>query len=382
MNRTTLIAVGAVALVGVALLVWFWPFGGNGNVLRLPGIVEIQEVRLGSKVGGRVAAVHIREGDIVEPGKVLVTFEAPELERQIDQQAAKTAALEQEWKKAEYGPRKEEIAAARAAEAAAKARMERMDVGFREEEKKQAKSDLEASESDFRQAEEDWDRIKRLYPSSASKAELDAANAARERTRGRYNSVKAKFDLIMAGNREEDKAAAHQEWEQAKANLDLLNAGTREEDKRSAEARYKEAAARLEELKVNYAERQVIAKDKCIIEVLAVRPGDLVPPNQPVIRVLRAEDLWLKVYVPEPQLSKVRLQQKVEVRIDAYPDQVFEGTVIQVASISEFTPRNVQSADERNYQVFAVKVRVDNPHGIFKAGLAAEVVLPLKGPHE
>ena len=109
-----------------------------------------------------------------------------------------------------------------------------------------------------------------------------------------------------------------------------------------------------------------------------MRVGDLVPPNQPIVRVLRAEDLWIKVYVPEPQLSKVQLHQKVQVRIDAYPDVPFEGTVIQVATISEFTPRNVQSIDERHYQVFAVKVRVENPHGIFKAGLAAEVVLPLR----
>ena len=77
---------------------------------------------------------------------------------------------------------------------------------------------------------------------------------------------------------------------------------------------------------------------------------------------------------------KVSLGTKVEVRIDAYPERVFEGTVIQVASISEFTPRNVQSIDERRHQVFAVKVQVENPRGIFKSGLAAEVVLPLEGP--
>src|SRR5207237_9601556 len=136
--------------------------------------------------------------------------------------------------------------------------------------------------------------------------------------------------------------------------------------------------ARLGELRVNLTEKDVVAKEKAIIEVISVRVGDLVPPNQPVGRVLRAEDLWVKVYVPEPQLSLVRLQQAVDVRIDAYPDRTFKGTVIQVASISEFTPRNVQSIDERHYQVFAVKVRVDNPQGIFKAGLAAEVVLPLQ----
>src|SRR5262249_44929592 len=154
------------------------------NTLTLPGIVEIQEVRLGSKVGGRVAKVHVQEGDMVYTGQLLVTFEAPELQQQIVQQAAKVAALEQEWKKALKGPREEEIAAAEAAAEAAKARMERMFAGYREEEKKQTKSEMEAAEGDYKQASEDFERIYKLYPTSASKSDLDAAAAARERTRG------------------------------------------------------------------------------------------------------------------------------------------------------------------------------------------------------
>ena len=101
-------------------------------------------------------------------------------------------------------------------------------------------------------------------------------------------------------------------------------------------------------------------------------------PNQPVVRVLRAADLWVKAYVPETQLGKVRLNQQVDVTIDSYPGKKFQGTVIQIASSSEFTPRNVQSADERKHQVFAIKVHVPDPEGVFKSGMAAEVVLPLQ----
>jgi multidrug resistance efflux pump len=181
----------------------------------------------------------------------------------------------------------------------------------------------------------------------------------------------------MAGSREEDIELARAKWLEARARLTLLEAPGRSEDVLLAEARYRQAEARLAELKINYQERTIYAVEKAIVEVIAVRRGDVVPPNQPVLRVLRAEDLWLKVYVPETQVSKVRLGQQVEVRIDAYPGRPFQGTVIQVATISEFTPRNVQSADERRYQVFAVKVRVDNPGGVFKSGLSAEVRLPL-----
>ena len=111
--------------------------------------------------------------------------------------------------------------------------------------------------------------------------------------------------------------------------------------------------------------------------VLPIRKGDVVNANQPVARVLRAADLWVKVFVPETELGKVRLGQEVTVSIDAYPGKAFQGTVQQIAGVSEFTPRNVQSVSERRHQVFAVKVRVADPQGAFHSGMAAEVVLPL-----
>src|SRR5262249_49962808 len=115
-----------------------------------------------------------------------------------------------------------------------------------------------------------------------------------------------------------------------------------------------------------------------VVEVLSVRKGDVLTPNQTILRVLRADDLWVKVYVPETELGRVQLGQHVDVTIDSYPNRRFAGTVEQIAAESEFTPRNVQSADERRHQVFGVKVRVANPEGVFKSGMAAEVTLPLR----
>jgi multidrug resistance efflux pump len=109
--------------------------------------------------------------------------------------------------------------------------------------------------------------------------------------------------------------------------------------------------------------------------VLGVRKGDVVAPNQAIVRVLRADDLWVKAYVPETELGRVRLGQAVDVGVDGYPGRRFAGTVEQIASESEFMPRNVQSADERRSQVFGVKVRVANPDGMFKSGMAAEIVM-------
>src|SRR5205085_1921233 len=134
----------------------------------------------------------------------------------------------------------------------------------------------------------------------------------------------------------------------------LLRAGTRYEDKKSAEARLLEARGKLDEIETNLREAVVRAPARVFIEVLAVRKGDLVPPNQPVLRVLRADDLWVKAYVPETELGKVRPDAEVDVTIDAYPGRQFRASIMHISAASEFTPRNVQSAEERRYQVFGI----------------------------
>lgn len=365
-----------LAAVGSALG-FFWPFGKDGQELRLQGIVEIHEVRLGSKIGGRVRAVHVQEGDVVKPGRLLVEFEAPELEAQAKQWSARVQADRAARDRARNGPRLQEIEAGRAAMEAAAARLEKMKAGWREEEKRQARNERDMALADLEQAREEFSRVQRLYPKSVSRSEYDAARFAEERTRHRYEAARAKSEMLEKGNRKEDIAEATSDWLSAQNKYYLLLEGTREEDIREAEARLAEAQAKLQEIRANLRERKVTCPEKAVIEVLAVRVGDLVPANQPIVRVLYAKELWVKVYVPETQLGMVRLHQQVQVTIDSYPGRMFPGEVIQVASISEFTPRNVQSADERRHQVFGIKVRVDNAAGIFKSGMAAEVRVPL-----
>jgi multidrug resistance efflux pump len=354
----------------------YWPFGNSGRVRRLPGVVETQEVRLSSKVGGRVERVAVAEGDLVQPGQPLVYFEVPELQAQYQQMQARLQAAQADLEKAKNGTRPEEKAAAKAATEAARARWERLKAGSRPEEIEQAQSDLASAEADLYGTRKDWERAAELYPRRAiSATEYDAALTAYDRCAGRVNAARARLRLLQAGSRVEEIAEAAAELARAQPNWDLLEAGTRAEDIAQAEARVAELKAKLGELEVNLREAIVLAPELAVVEVLPVRKGDMVAPNQPVVRVLRADDLWIKVYVPETELGKVRLGQEVAVVIDSYPDKQFTGTIQQVASESEFTPRNVQSADERRHQVFGVKVRVPNPEGVFKAGMAADVLV-------
>ena len=373
--KSILVATVVLTVVGLGAG-FYWPFGYSERLRRLPGVVEIQEVRLSSKVGGRVARVVVAEGDLVQAGQPLVYLDVPELQAQYEQARARLQAAEADLEKAMNGARCEEKAAAKAAMEAARARWQRLKAGSRLEEIEQAESELAAAEADLKVAQRDWDRAARLYPRQAiSDADRDTALASVDRSQGRASAARARLKLLQAGSRPEEIAEAAAELARAQANLDLLLAGTRSEDIAQAQARVAELKAKVRELEINLQEAVVLAPEPAVVEVLSVRKGDIVAPNQPVVRVLRAEDLWIKVYVPETDLGKVRLGQQVQVVIDSFPDKQFTGIVQQVASESEFTPRNVQSADERRHQVFAVKVRVANPEGVFKSGIAADVLM-------
>lgn len=378
MRRRTLVLIAVLVLIAAGVsLGFYWSFSNNSRELQLAGVVEVHELQLGSKIGGRVEKMYVQEGEEVEAGKELLRFETPELDAQRAQVAEKLAAARAELAKARAGPRPQEKDEARAAMEAARARRDRMFKGWRKEEKEQAEADLAAAKSELNLAQKNFERMEKL-DFQVSPTEYDAAVGRLKTAKERYSSTLARKQMIVdAGNREEDKRDAQAQYQQALAHHNLLQAGTREEDKDLAYAQMKELENRLRELDANLAEAVVHAPSKLVVEVLAVRKGDLVAPNQPVIRALQAEERWVKVFVPATQLGRIKVGDAVEVTCDSYPGKRFPGTIIQVATIGEFTPRNVQTLDERRHQVFGVKVRVDDGGEVFKAGMAAEVFVKL-----
>ena len=366
-----------LALAVIAGGVW-WYLRPKADVLQLPGVVEMQEVRLGSKLGGRVLGVKVQEGDVVEKGDPLVIFAMPEMDAQRVQLKARVDQAKADLDKAEYGPLPEEREAALAGAKSAEAHWWMMVDGPRPEEISQARNEVDASKADVKLAQEDFARVENLVQKGAvAQADYDVARATLDRNRQRLAVNQAKLDLLLAGSRWEDIFQTHADMMRADANYRLLKRGTRDEDKAAALARLQETQGKLDEIDANLAEAVVHAPNRAVVEVLGVRKGDVVPPNSPVIRILSAEDLWVKVYVPETELGRLQLHQAVKVTTDSYPGKELDGEVIQIAAASEFTPRNVQSADERKHQVFGVKVRVPDPHGILKSGMAAQVVIPL-----
>jgi multidrug resistance efflux pump len=153
----------------------------------------------------------------------------------------------------------------------------------------------------------------------------------------------------------------------ARSRFDLVEAGTRPERIALERARVAQIDAQLREMRIS-------APTNCVLEVLSVKPGDVVPANREIATLLLVDHLWIRVYVPQPWLGGIQIGQKVQVRADAFAAREFEGTVEQINRSAEFTPRNVQTAGERLKQVFGIKIRLQSPE--LRAGMSAEVHFP------
>ena len=181
-------------------------------------------------------------------------------------------------------------------------------------------------------------------------------------------AVQQKLDELQRGYRPEEIAAAEAHYRETVATLEKLEHGNRREDIQAAKAAYEYDQAR-------FRERQVVAPSKATVEVLDVRPGDLIAPNTPVATLLERDQIYIRIYIPETEIGRVRLGQKAEIRVDSFPKSVFEGIVEQINQQAEFLPRNVQTREERVHQVIGVKIRINDPEGHILAGMAADVKL-------
>jgi HlyD family secretion protein len=377
------VAIGALIVSAVALagLGWLWASvaGAKGKVLRLPGVVEIQEVRLASKQGGRIKEIRVVEGQWVEKDQELMFFEAPELRARLAQLRAQRDSIQVEIDKANTGSKLQEINAAAAAADAARAKWRRLEKGFRDEEIAQAESDYHALSADLTLYEEELSRAVPLFQRKMiSPSEYDQYRANYDRARSRAATAKTKWQMMKSGGWEPEKREAEALMKQAQANLELLQLAIVEE-RRMLTAKMNQKLAEIDEVSAQLREATIHSPARAIIDILPVRKGDVLAPNQTVARILKVDDLWVKIFIPETEVGNVRLDQAVEVTVDSYPGRRFKGKVYYISSQSEFTPRNVQSIDERRHQVFGIKVRVTDPtvEGILKSGMAATVYVPL-----
>lgn len=325
--------------------------------LTASGVLEARNIGVGSKVGGRISAIRVREGDHVEAGQILVEFEAGEQAARLEQARGRLQQARANLEKLENGSRPEDIAESRAA-----VRFDGNKPGFRRQELESARADLARAKADAANAERELRRYQDLLARSvASRQQYDDARTRRDMANAQVVSLQHSFDAAAG------RLAA------AEAVLDRARNGFRREDVEAARADVATAEGQVHEAEVLWNEHRVTAPAAATVEVLDQRPGQLLQPNAIVAKLLEDAQLFVMVYVPEPRIGQVRLGQKVEVRLDSFPDRAIEATVEQIRQQAEFLPRNVQTLEERVHQVIGVKLRIDNADHRLRAGVHAEV---------
>lgn len=340
------------------------------------GTVEARDIHVGSKVGGRIAKVLAREGDRVEAGQVLITFEDKDLEAQLDQARARLEQAKANYEKMAHGYQPEERAEARAAALSARASYDEMRNGFRHEEVAQARADMDRAHAEEQNAEINFKRAQELWSQGVvAKQFYDDADMRLRTAKAALASAEQHSHEFDSGQRRETVEAAEAKYKQAQAVQMRIDRGYRAEDVAAAKADYDHAQGELKAAEDRYRERQVVSPAAAYVEVLDVRPGDLIAPNTPIATLLERDQTYVRIYVPETRIGKVAVGQQADILLDAFPGQTFAGTVEQINQKAEFLPRNVQTKEERVHQVLGVKLRISDPDGKVRAGMAADVRL-------
>ena len=372
-RKRIILAIVAPILILAAILAYILTH--RSTPLAYSGTIETREIEIGSKIGGRVTAVNVEEGDQVPANAPLVTFDAPELQAQLAQAQATVLQAQADDNRLHQGNRPQEIAQADATLHENKALLDEAQNGPRPQDIAQAQADYAAAKANAVDAASTYDRMQPLAAKDIiSKQQFDSYTAQRNNTAQLAESAHQRLAVLQAGTRTEDIQAARDRYQQSLAADQLAHAGFRQQDITAGKGRLAQAQAHVAELEASLREARLLSPADATVETVSVRPGDLVPANQIVLTLLEPSQLWVKVYVPETDLSRIHVGQSANVTVDSL-NRHFTGRIQEINSSAEFLPRNVQTRDDREHEVFGVKVHIDNPGNVLKSGMSATVTL-------
>lgn len=308
---------------------WPWQSVDESRQIELSGTVEAREIDLAFQVGGRIATLRVDEGDSVQIEQEVATLDAHDFELTLSNAIAQTEA-------------------AQAALAALRA-------GTRIQELRVAEAQLAKAQADLDYIRVEFKRIADLVAKKL--AAQDQLDQARQRQ-----------NVALAG------------VEQALQNLALLREGPRREDidQAAATLRARQATAETARRQLEYTRLQSPVAG--MVSVRLAEAGEIVSPGKTVLRIAELSRPWVRAYLNEKDLTRVRLGQAAQIRIDGLPGKVFEGRLAFISPTAEFTPKTVETHALRVDMVYRVKVQVDNPNGVLKLGQPADVVLSTTPP--
>ena len=380
-KKRLIILVPAILLVAVSAY-FILGRSDDGRAIRVSGNIEVTDAEVSFKIPGRVEARLVDEGETVKAGQTVARLDSVELTQEVAVRRAEVQAIQAALAELEAGSRPEEIAQAEASAEQAKARLDEMLAGSRPEELSAAEAVLRRTKAETERARLDAERYEGLYKKEiVSAQQYDLARTAYETTLARQREAEEQFKLVKEGPRREQIEQARAAWSQAQERFILVKKGPRRETIEQARARLQQAreALAVAETRLGYA--TLASPLSGVVLSKNVEPGEFVAAGTPVVTVADLENVWLRAYINETDLGRVKVGQRVRVTADTYPGKRYEGRVSFIASQAEFTPKNVQTEKERVKLVYRVKVDIRNPNMELKAGMPAdaEILLEEKG---
>ena len=342
---------------------------------HVSGFVESDDIRVGSRVGGRVRKVLVDEGKSVHKGDVLLELEPFQLLEQRQQAEGQLVQAKADFDRLKTGFRQEEIAQTESRRNQLQANLEKLVNGPRAEDISAAKSQLEQARSQAQLAKLNQVRTEELFAKKAKmQADLDQVHTELRVANATVQVREEELAKLKVGTRPEEIAEARAQVAEAEAAYQLQKNGYRKEEVAKARGAVEAAEAALRAIDRQVEELTIKAPVDGIIEAVELRPGDLVAANTTAVSIQEAARLWVRAYVPESHLN-LNEGDELEISTDSFPKERFRGHVSFVARQGEFIPGNVQTPEDRSKQVFRIKVMIDTGREKLRPGMVADVWL-------
>jgi HlyD family secretion protein len=382
-----ILIVGIIAaVIGILVL----RHGPDSNVIKLSGNIELTQVNVAFKSSGLITELLTDEGKNVKKGDVIARIDGEQLMRTRDRESAAesvaTAVLGQaeaatQWQKQTFSA---ELAARKAELAGAEARLKELETGSRSEEVEEARAAVTAAAAENEHAQNDWERAQRLFKQDDISAQQhDQSRARAQSSAAALRQAQQRLALLQAGPRKEVIDAQREQVRRARADVAAAEATTFEIRRRELEITAKRAD-------LDRARAQVSLTDTQINETVATSPvdgvvlvktadvGEVVAGGTTIVTIGDIDRPWLRGYVPETELGRVKVGQPVRVTTDSYRGKVYNGKITFIASQAEFTPKQIQTAEERVKMVYRIKIDVENPNRELKLNMPADAEILLQ----
>jgi membrane fusion protein YbhG len=370
---------GAIVLAGVIVLGLAYAYGGrlfgagSADSVSVTGAIEATQVDVSVKIAGRIIARLVNEGDRIAEGQVLIRLDPTELQAEVNRQEAALRTADATLRDLLAGARPEEISEARATAARARAQLDDLLAGSRAQEIEDARAAARSAEATRQMRERELQRIDALYRRElVAQQDVDRAREAFEVASAQERSAREKLAIIVEGPRRHQIDAARAELAAAEQRLALLLAGSRPEQIQAARGQVAQAESALAMAKSRLKEAVVLAPINGVVLRKNLEVGETANPGASILTLMNPGEVWVRAYVAEEEVGRIKVGESARVSVDAYPGRSFAGRVSEISTEAEFTPRNVQTKKERVNLVFRIKILLDNPQGILKPGMPAD----------